>query len=116
MKKKIEYVTHHFYNYVHWLFTFFVYLCFCLECIFVWLLQVLSDAKRELRFLLVYLHGDDHQDTDNFCRHTLCHPLVINFLDMRLLFWACNTGSPEGYRGEAIVLNSTLKRNNCVCY
>lgn len=30
--------------------------------------KALNDAKRELRFLLVYLHGDDHQDTDEFCR------------------------------------------------
>ncbi|KAG7273227.1 hypothetical protein CRUP_031534 [Coryphaenoides rupestris] len=30
--------------------------------------QALNDAKRELRYLLVYLHGDDHQDTDEFCR------------------------------------------------
>uniref|UniRef100_A0A9L0TTM2 FAS-associated factor 2 n=1 Tax=Equus caballus TaxID=9796 RepID=A0A9L0TTM2_HORSE len=30
--------------------------------------QALNDAKRELRFLLVYLHGDDHQDSDEFCR------------------------------------------------
>ena len=30
--------------------------------------QALNDAKRELRFLLVYLHGNDHQETENFCR------------------------------------------------
>ena len=62
-------------------------------------LQALNDAKRELKFLLVYLHGDDHQDTDAFCRNTLCHPDVINFLNTHMLFWACSTGSPEGYRG-----------------
>uniref|UniRef100_A0A286XFH2 Fas associated factor family member 2 n=1 Tax=Cavia porcellus TaxID=10141 RepID=A0A286XFH2_CAVPO len=33
--------------------------------------RALNDAKRELRFLLVYLHGDDHQDSDEFCRNTL---------------------------------------------
>ena len=32
------------------------------------LFQALNDAKRELKFLLVYLHGIDHQDTENFCR------------------------------------------------
>ena len=30
--------------------------------------QALNDAKRELRFLLVYLHSSDHQDTEEFCR------------------------------------------------
>lgn len=30
--------------------------------------QALNDAKHELRFLIVYLHSDDHQDSINFCR------------------------------------------------
>ncbi|CAG2064495.1 unnamed protein product, partial [Timema podura] len=30
--------------------------------------QALNDAKQELRFLLVYLHCEDHQDTERFCR------------------------------------------------
>ncbi|XP_076457146.1 FAS-associated factor 2-like [Babylonia areolata] len=68
--------------------------------------QALNDAKRELRFLLVYLHGDDHQDTDSFCRNTLCNSEVTNFFNSRLLFWACNTGSPEGYR-----VSQALKEN-----
>ncbi len=32
--------------------------------------QALNAAKQELRFLLVYLHGDEHQDTQQFCRYT----------------------------------------------
>lgn len=146
--------------------------------------QALNDAKRELRYLLVYLHGDDHQDTDEFCRYstldliclhqlsdniepccflvsrfyfdiqlfvfvhcsflqlvmnthklkfsislllhevcfymhmkkrvlnilfyvtflpflstTLCTEEVTAFLNTRMLFWACSTSKPEGYRG-----------------
>ena len=30
--------------------------------------QVLSDAKQELRFLLIYLHQDSNQDAENFAR------------------------------------------------
>ncbi|KAJ8247165.1 hypothetical protein GJAV_G00259500 [Gymnothorax javanicus] len=60
--------------------------------------QALNDAKRELRFLLVYLHGDDHQDTDDFCRNTLCREEVLTFINTRMLFWACSTSKPEGYR------------------
>lgn len=30
--------------------------------------QALSDAKQELRFLLVYLQKDEAQDTDQWCR------------------------------------------------
>ncbi|KAK2829084.1 hypothetical protein Q7C36_017074 [Tachysurus vachellii] len=60
--------------------------------------QALNDAKRELRYLLVYLHGDDHQDTDEFCRNTLCSEEVLTFINTRMLFWACSTSRPEGYR------------------
>lgn len=30
--------------------------------------QALSDAKQELRFLLLYLHNQDDQDCNQFCR------------------------------------------------
>lgn len=30
--------------------------------------QALNDAKQELRFLLVYLHCEEHEDTAKFCR------------------------------------------------
>ncbi|XP_064597373.1 FAS-associated factor 2-like [Liolophura sinensis] len=60
--------------------------------------QALNDAKRELRFLCVYLHGDDHQDTPTFCRETLGSTEVIDFINSTMLFWACNVNSPEGYR------------------
>ena len=41
---------------------------FHLQPIFdVFEIQALEVAKRELRFLLVYLHSEDHQDTDRFC-------------------------------------------------
>lgn len=33
-------------------------------------------------------------------RETLCDPDVAELLIARLLFWACDVQSPEGYRGE----------------
>ncbi|OWF50061.1 FAS-associated factor 2-like [Mizuhopecten yessoensis] len=69
--------------------------------------QALNDAKRELRFLLVYLHGDDHQDTHSFCRNTLGNPDVRDFINGRVLFWACNTNSPEGYRVSRALRENT---------
>ncbi|CAM2117993.1 unnamed protein product [Caretta caretta] len=69
--------------------------------------QALNDAKRELRFLLVYLHGDDHQDSDEFCRNTLCAPEVITLINTRMLFWACSTNKPEGYRVSQALRENT---------
>uniref|UniRef100_K7G4A3 Fas associated factor family member 2 n=1 Tax=Pelodiscus sinensis TaxID=13735 RepID=K7G4A3_PELSI len=69
--------------------------------------QALNDAKRELRFLLVYLHGDEHQDSDEFCRTTLCAPEVITLINTRMLFWACSTNKPEGYRVSQALRENT---------
>uniref|UniRef100_A0A8C8C646 FAS-associated factor 2 n=1 Tax=Oncorhynchus tshawytscha TaxID=74940 RepID=A0A8C8C646_ONCTS len=69
--------------------------------------QALNDAKRELRYLLVYLHGEDHQDTDQFCRSTLCTEEVLTFLNTRMLFWACSTSRPEGYRVSQALRENT---------
>nr|CAD7426099.1 unnamed protein product [Timema monikensis] len=60
--------------------------------------QALNDAKQELRFLLVYLHCEDHQDTERFCRFTLPSPEVIAYINANMLFWACSVTSSEGYR------------------
>ncbi len=30
--------------------------------------EALREAKQSLRFLVIYLHGDSHEDTDEFCR------------------------------------------------
>ncbi|XP_036368329.1 FAS-associated factor 2 isoform X1 [Octopus sinensis] len=60
--------------------------------------QAINDAKRELRFLLVYLHDDSLRNSMVFCRETLCNPNVVNFINSKVLFWACNVSSPEGYR------------------
>ncbi|XP_031849459.1 fas-associated factor 2 [Nomia melanderi] len=60
--------------------------------------QALSDAKQELRFLLVYLHKDEAQDIDQWCRNTLNNPEVVRFINIRTLFWACNVQSGEGYK------------------
>lgn len=61
-------------------------------------LQVLEEAKRELKFLLVYLHSEDHQDTERFCATTLSDPQVVDYVTQQMLFWGCSVSRPEGYR------------------
>ncbi|XP_074108960.1 fas-associated factor 2 [Cotesia typhae] len=60
--------------------------------------QALSDAKQELRFLLVYLHKDDAQNVEQWCRNTLGNAELIRFINTNTLFWACNVQSGEGYK------------------
>nr|CAG4648144.1 EOG090X0B12 [Moina brachiata] len=59
---------------------------------------VLNEAKKELKFLVVYLHSKDHQDTDKFCRQTLSHPDLINYINENCIMWACSVDTNEGYR------------------
>ncbi|XP_029048970.1 fas-associated factor 2 [Osmia lignaria lignaria] len=60
--------------------------------------QALSDAKQELRFLLVYLHKDEAQNIDQWCRNTLGNVEVVRYINVHTLFWACNVQSGEGYK------------------
>ncbi|KAH9380890.1 hypothetical protein HPB48_012512 [Haemaphysalis longicornis] len=74
--------------------------------------QALNDAKHELRFLLIYLHGDDHQDTAAFCRDVLSYRPLIEFINGNMLFWACSVNYSEGYRGKwHCSLSQALREN-----
>ncbi|XP_071451650.1 FAS-associated factor 2 [Hetaerina americana] len=60
--------------------------------------DALAHAKRDLRFLIVYLHSPQHQDTPTFCRSTLGDQEFVAFVDSQALFWGCSVTTPEGYR------------------
>lgn len=60
--------------------------------------QALNDAKRELKFLVVYLHSENNSEVASFCRTALSDPAVIEYINQRMLFWACDISSPEGFR------------------
>ena len=61
--------------------------------------QALEKAKKDLQFLLVYLHCPSHQDTDEFCERVICSPELTNFTsEQNVIFWACSVDSGEGYR------------------
>lgn len=69
--------------------------------------QVINEAKKDLKFLLVYLHSKDHQDTNRFCRETLSNPELVEFINSNCLMWACNVDSLEGYRVSQILRENT---------
>lgn len=60
--------------------------------------QVLNDAKRELKFLAVYLHSESSSQTASFCRNTLANEEVIEYVNTNMLLWGCDVSTPEGYR------------------
>lgn len=68
--------------------------------------QALNEAKRDLKYVLVYLHCTEHQDTDHFCRNTLANHDVRDFVNNGMIFWAADVQTPEGYR-----VSRALKEN-----
>ncbi len=70
--------------------------------------QVLEEAKKELKFLLVYLHCADHQDVDRFCSGTLSSNALVEFVATNgILFWGCSVDTSEGYRVSQALREST---------
>lgn len=77
--------------------------------------QALNDAKRELRFLLIYLHSSEHQDTEEFCRSTMTNEGFKEYVNGNMLFWAANVKSSEGYRVSRAVREATYPFLALIC-
>jgi FAS-associated factor 2 len=60
--------------------------------------QAVNEAKRDLKFLVVYLHQNDNQDCVKFANDTMTSPDLINYLQTNTIFWACSKNLPEGQR------------------
>lgn len=77
--------------------------------------QALNDAKRELRFLLVYLHSSEHQDTDKFCRSTMTNDGFREYVNGNMLFWGANVRSQEGNRVSRALRETTYPFLALIC-
>ena len=62
--------------------------------------QALNEAKRELKFLLVFLHAHSDPDSELFCSRVLTHSAVVSYVTRhrQLLLWSCGTRSYEGFK------------------
>lgn len=63
------------------------------------LMEVLDLAATEHKMVMVYLHSELHQDVDTFCRGTLQHPPLVDFLK-DLLVWGGNVADKFGLEAE----------------
>jgi len=60
--------------------------------------QALNEAKKDLKFVLTYLHCTEHENSRRFCEETLSDRRVIELVNDNCLFWGCGVDSTEGYR------------------
>ena len=44
-------------------------------------------AQSQGEFLFVYLHSPQHQDTDDFCKNTLCAPAFVDYVNSTFVSW-----------------------------
>lgn len=58
--------------------------------------EAVNEAKRELKFLVVYLHQNDDQDSSRFASETMINPDLIEYLRSNTIVWACSKDLPEG--------------------
>ncbi|KAK3808191.1 MAG: hypothetical protein J3R72DRAFT_88331 [Linnemannia gamsii] len=59
----------------------------------------LNKAKSDLKFLVVYLHSDEHDATDKFCKETLADSELLNYLRTNeFLVWGGNVKETEGFQ------------------
>uniref|UniRef100_A0A915KMQ0 UBX domain-containing protein n=1 Tax=Romanomermis culicivorax TaxID=13658 RepID=A0A915KMQ0_ROMCU len=77
--------------------------------------QALSDARKELKYLCIYLHCDTHRDTDKFCNLTLKNGEVIELLNTRTLFWACSIKEREGHRVSQAMHETSYPFVSMIC-
>lgn len=56
-----------------------------------------SEAHRQSKLLLVYLHSPVHEDTDRFCRNVMCSQSFSEFVDSTFITWAGSIHNVEAY-------------------
>ncbi|GBF99613.1 hypothetical protein Rsub_12292 [Raphidocelis subcapitata] len=65
--------------------------------------QATSAAHAQFKFLFVYLHSPDHEDTETFCRSVLCSPEVLSYVGEQFVAWGGDIR-----RADAFTLSSRL--------
>lgn len=58
--------------------------------------EACNEAKRGFKFLFVYVHSEDHVDTDRFCRDVLSAEPLVSFLNDNFICYAASVSTAEG--------------------
>lgn len=70
--------------------------------------QAVTEAKRQLKFLVVYLHQNENPDCITFANDTMTSPDLIQFLHSNVVFWACSIDLAEGQK-----VQTALRAKRC---
>eukprot|EP00878_Enallax_costatus_P020517 GHUV01021694.1.p1 GENE.GHUV01021694.1~~GHUV01021694.1.p1 ORF type:complete len:366 (+),score=105.27 GHUV01021694.1:665-1762(+) len=54
-------------------------------------------AHRQFRFLFVYLHSPEHEDTDSYVSNVLCSSQVVDYVNQQFLCWGGDVRKPDAF-------------------
>ncbi|KAJ3125168.1 hypothetical protein HK098_000542 [Nowakowskiella sp. JEL0407] len=61
--------------------------------------QAIELAKREIRYCLIYLHSEEHDDTEEFCKNTISSERLTTWLrEKNIVVWAGDIRESEAYK------------------
>lgn len=71
--------------------------------------QALDRGKSDITFVLAYIHSPTHKNTDKFCTEVICTQEFVDFVQREnIIFWACSSNYPEGFRVFQALKGSTF--------
>lgn len=66
--------------------------------------QALDNAKQNLKYLLVVLHSEDHDDTERFCRETLTSDQFVSYLHQsHIIVWGGDVKENEAFKVSSML-------------
>src|SRR4051812_17565478 len=67
-------------------------------------------AKRQMKFLMLYVHQNGNQECEALCRNALCTEVISSFLDDHFIFYVANLGEFEGNCSIYCLCNDPIVR------
>lgn len=54
-------------------------------------------AHADFKFLFVYLHSPEHENTDAYVRNVLCNPETVEYVNSHFVSWGGNVQLPDAF-------------------
>lgn len=59
--------------------------------------EAAAAAHADFKFLFVYLHSPEHEDTDTYVRSVLCNQEVVEYVNSHFVSWGGNIQQPDAF-------------------
>jgi FAS-associated factor 2 len=59
--------------------------------------QAATLAHQQFKFLFVYLHSPEHDDSEGFIRDVLCAPSIMEYVSEHFVAWGGDVRQPDAF-------------------